>query len=80
MVCKNCGENHKRSSGAICGGVGKQYIVRTRWFGCRRYDVVGKPTKSLKVAVGRSYPLAEAAAAHADLEARRTTGSTILIP
>ncbi|MEE9194897.1 MAG: quinone oxidoreductase [Alphaproteobacteria bacterium] len=35
---------------------------------------------AVKVEVGRSYPLAEAAAAHADLEARRTTGSTILIP
>ena len=28
----------------------------------------------------RTYPLAEAAAAHADLESRRTTGSLVLIP
>ncbi len=35
---------------------------------------------AVKVKVGRSYPLADAAAAHTDLEARRTTGSTILIP
>ena len=28
----------------------------------------------------RAYPLANAAAAHADLEGRRTTGSLILIP
>jgi NADPH2:quinone reductase len=34
----------------------------------------------LKVRIGQTYPLAEAARAHADLEARRTTGSTVLIP
>ncbi|MEE8517206.1 MAG: quinone oxidoreductase [Alphaproteobacteria bacterium] len=35
---------------------------------------------AVKVEVGRSYPLADVATAHEDLEARRTTGSTILIP
>ncbi|MCD2109544.1 quinone oxidoreductase [Rhodococcus rhodochrous] len=35
---------------------------------------------SLKLRVGASYPLAEAARAHADLEGRRTTGSIVLIP
>lgn len=30
--------------------------------------------------IGQRYPLADAAKAHTDLEARRTTGSTILIP
>jgi NADPH2:quinone reductase len=34
----------------------------------------------VRVRIGQSYPLAEAARAHADLEARRTTGSTVLIP
>ncbi|MFI4988345.1 MAG: quinone oxidoreductase family protein, partial [Alphaproteobacteria bacterium] len=34
----------------------------------------------LKVEVGRAYPLAEARRAHADLEARRTIGSNILLP
>ncbi|MDX9996229.1 MAG: quinone oxidoreductase [Rhodocyclaceae bacterium] len=34
----------------------------------------------LKVEVNQTYPLREAARAHADLEARRTTGSTILLP
>ena len=33
----------------------------------------------LKIEVAQTYPLAEAAQAHRDLEARRTTGSTILI-
>jgi NADPH2:quinone reductase len=41
-------------------------------------DVVkaGKVT----VEVGRSYPLADAAQAHADLEARATTGSVVILP
>ena len=34
----------------------------------------------VRVKIGQRYPLAEAAAAHRDLEARRTTGSTVLIP
>ncbi len=35
---------------------------------------------SVKVVVERRYPLADAARAHADLEARTTTGSGVLIP
>jgi len=34
----------------------------------------------IKIEINQHYPLAEAAQAHADLEARKTTGSTILIP
>jgi NADPH2:quinone reductase len=34
----------------------------------------------VRIRVGQSYPLTEAAGAHRDLEARRTTGSTVLIP
>jgi NADPH2:quinone reductase len=30
--------------------------------------------------IGQSYPLAEAARAHVDLEAGRTTGSLLLLP
>jgi NADPH2:quinone reductase len=37
-------------------------------------------SKKVKVHIGQTYPLAEAAKAYADLEARRTTGSTVLIP
>jgi NADPH2:quinone reductase len=42
------------------------------------FDVVlsGK----VKIEVRQTYPLAEAARAHADLEARKTTGSTVLLP
>jgi NADPH2:quinone reductase len=35
---------------------------------------------AIKVQIGQTYPLKEAARAHADLEARRTTGSTVLLP
>lgn len=34
----------------------------------------------VKMKVGHTYPLREAARAHADLEARRTTGSIVLLP
>jgi NADPH2:quinone reductase len=34
----------------------------------------------LKVRIGREFPLSEAAAAHRELEARRTTGKILLIP
>lgn len=36
--------------------------------------------KQIKVRIGQRYPLAEAAQAHRDLEARLTTGSTVLVP
>jgi NADPH:quinone reductase-like Zn-dependent oxidoreductase len=35
---------------------------------------------AVRVPINQRYPLAEAARAHADLEARRTTGSTVLVP
>jgi NADPH2:quinone reductase len=34
----------------------------------------------VRIAVGQRYALADVARAHRDLEARRTTGSTILLP
>lgn len=42
------------------------------------FDVVAKGIVSIRI--NQSYPLAEAAAAHRDLEGRSTTGSTILLP
>jgi NADPH2:quinone reductase len=42
------------------------------------FDLMGRD--ALKVQIGQTYPLQEAARAHADLEARRTTGSTVLLP
>ena len=35
---------------------------------------------AVQIEIGQSYPLADAAQAHRDLESRRTTGSTILVP
>ncbi|MCU0758941.1 MAG: quinone oxidoreductase [Steroidobacteraceae bacterium] len=37
-------------------------------------------SRKVKIVIGQRYPLAEAGQAHADLEARKTTGSTVLIP
>jgi|SRR5688572_296544 len=42
------------------------------------FEVVG--SGRVKIRIGQSWPLAEAAEAHRALEARRTTGSTLLIP
>jgi NADPH2:quinone reductase len=36
--------------------------------------------RRLEVRIGGTYPLAEAARAHADLQARRTTGKLLLLP
>ena len=35
---------------------------------------------AVKIRIGQTYPLKDAARAHRDAEARRTTGSTLLIP
>ena len=37
-------------------------------------------TRKVKLHVGQRYPLSEAAQAHQDLEARKTVGSTVLVP
>ncbi len=42
------------------------------------FDVVQKG--AVKIAVNQTYPLKDAAEAHAALEARQTTGSTVLLP
>jgi NADPH2:quinone reductase len=44
----------------------------------RLWEMVG--SGAVKVTVGQTYPLLDAAQAHRDLEARRTTGSTLLLP
>ena len=35
---------------------------------------------AVRIAIGQRYPLRDVARAHQDLEARRTTGATILEP
>jgi NADPH2:quinone reductase len=42
------------------------------------FDVV--VSGAVKIDIGQRYPLAEVARAHQDLEGRRTTGSSLLIP
>jgi NADPH2:quinone reductase len=42
------------------------------------FDVV--QSGAVKIEVRQTYPLSEAAQAHRDLEARKTSGSTILVP
>lgn len=42
------------------------------------FDVVA--SGAVRIRVNQTYPLADAARAHADLEGRKTTGTTILIP
>lgn len=42
------------------------------------FDMIGKG--AIKVEPSRTYPLKDAAEAHRDLEARRTTGSIVLLP
>ena len=42
------------------------------------FDVV--TSGAVRIAVNQTYPLADTAQAHRDLEARRTTGSTVLLP
>ena len=34
----------------------------------------------VKIEINQTYPLKDAAQAHRDLEARKTTGSTVLLP
>lgn len=49
-----------------------------RWRASELFSAIAEG--SLRVSIGGSYPLAEAAAAHRDLEARRTTGKLVLVP
>ncbi len=37
-------------------------------------------SRTVRIRIGQTYPLADTAEAHRDLEGRRTTGSTVLIP
>ena len=57
-------------------------------YGAKRADLLAMATElfevvrsgAVKIEIGARYPLKEVARAHQDLEARRTTGSSILIP
>ncbi|MBK5239139.1 MAG: zinc-binding dehydrogenase, partial [Actinomycetales bacterium] len=55
-----------------------QTAEERRWRSSELFAAVEAGT--LKVRVGATYPLAEAAKAHEDLAARRTTGKVLLVP
>jgi NADPH:quinone reductase len=44
----------------------------------RVFEMIGKG--AIEITIGQRYPLADAAQAHRDLESRKTSGSTVLIP
>jgi NADPH2:quinone reductase len=57
------------------------FVATPQDFARRAGDVLGWVADgSLTVHIGHRYPLAEAATAHEDLQARRTTGKLLLIP
>ncbi len=57
------------------------YIASTEELRWRASDVFGwVASGQLKVSIGQTYKLADAAQAHRDLEARKTTGKALLIP
>lgn len=55
-----------------------QNVQERRWRATEIFDAAAQGT--LKVRIGATYPLDEAAQAHSDLEARLTTGKVLLIP
>jgi NADPH:quinone reductase len=42
------------------------------------FDVMAKG--AVRISINQRYPLAEAARAHQDMESRRTTGASLLLP
>lgn len=57
------------------------YVARREWLeasAAALFDVVGKGI--VKIEINQTYALKDAVQAHIDLEARKTTGSTILLP
>ncbi|MCK5274782.1 MAG: quinone oxidoreductase [Alphaproteobacteria bacterium] len=73
----------------ILAGKGSLYLTRPTLMNycIERQDLVNSSKelfeavgKGLKVEINQTYPLKDTAQAHRDLEARKTTGSTILLP
>jgi NADPH2:quinone reductase len=57
------------------------YIATREELEWRASDLMGwVASGKLKINIGQTYPLAQAEKAHRDLEARKTTGKTLLIP
>jgi NADPH2:quinone reductase len=74
----------------ILGAKGSLYVTRPliMTYTAKREDLVASAralfdavlSGAVKIEIHQTYPLAEAAQAHRDLEARKTTGSTVLLP
>jgi NADPH:quinone reductase len=59
----------------------KDYIASRAELESRAHDVLGSVADGrLKLRSEHTYPLADAAQAHRDLEARKTTGKILLMP
>ncbi len=75
---------------ALLAAKGSLYLTRPTLatYAARRIDLLATANElfdvvksgAVKIRVNQTFPLREAAAAHEALEARRTTGSTVLIP
>ena len=75
---------------AVLGAKGSLFLTRPTLmtYTAKRQDLVAAAEElfdvvlsgQVKIAIHQTYPLAEAAQAHHDLEARKTKGSTVLIP
>ncbi len=75
---------------AILAQKGSLYLTRPTLFDyvAKRHDLVACAedlfaaviSGAVKIEIGQTYPLAATAQAHRDLESRKTTGSTILLP
>ncbi len=75
---------------AVLGAKGSLFLTRPTLmtYTAKRQDLVAAAEElfdvvlsgQVKIAIHQTYPLAEAAQAHLDLEARKTKGSTVLIP
>jgi NADPH2:quinone reductase len=67
---------------ALCNAANAFHLYRqpcrTRGVCRALFDVVAKG--DVKIEINQRYPLAEAARAHSDLEGRKTTGTTVLLP
>ncbi len=74
----------------VLGQKGSLYLTRPSLmvYNARREDLEASAAAlfevvtagKVKIAVNQTYPLSETAQAHRDLEARKTTGSTVLLP
>lgn len=53
MGCTPLVDTEGKAVGHVCRATGTRYQARAQWEGHRRYQLIGKPTKSYRVAVMR---------------------------